>query len=475
MSNNYFFYLQRNGKVIKEIDKKLTNFQTEIKNDDELIIIDDLEIKNKLDELIQKNGPTPPQNSPKMKKKLNDDFGHILKTFLKSRIEKSEITIIKDTKKKDILKYIFIGLIILLIVSIIAYIFWPDKDPGEQLVDEDLVIDIKYIPNMIYRYDYKKNLQAKAEGSSVSEENSTQEIKLSSDFFFIVKSAHYENNSENKIKKQWHTGYLAILNLTYINETCVTEMIYDKNLYEILNKRNLGGNQNTNDRKLSSSIGNITFVKINFYGNGDIKGIYYPKDIFSLPNMMYIKEFVNLIIPKISPDLYTSSINDTLNELQKKDEQFDNETEINDTNNFHENDNNLRNLEEKRSNSNENININKKRIYRVLSNDNQIYQIEEYLSPSLSENINYDLREKNNCSKCSNPDLTQFSTGNIQSNEADLENSVFNKTIYTNINKKGILESATEIENLLMITDNNEENDLGDQTLKEKIFNDSNQ
>ena len=153
------------------------------------------------------------------------------------------------------------------------------------------MINVQYIPNMLYRYNYKKYIKMKAEGSSITEENSTKEINQSSDFFFIIKEAHSEINYETKINKKWYTGYLAILNLSMINETGAVEMIYDNNLYNTLNNINLNGNQKKSNEKrnLDSSVGNTTFVKINFYGNGNIKNIYYPKNIFSLQNMMYIK------------------------------------------------------------------------------------------------------------------------------------------------------------------------------------------
>ena len=93
-----------------------------------------------------------------------------------------------------------------------------------------------------------------------------------------------------------------------------------------------------------------------------------------------------------------------------------------------------------------------------------------------NENDNYNLREKNNCLNCSNPNLTQFSTESIKSNEADLEDSIINKTIHTNINKDGILESVIEIEKSIMKTkqDENEE-DLRDVKFKVDTFNDNNQ
>ena len=512
MSRVNYYYLKRKGEIIKEIDKNLKVCQTGIKNRDEIIIIDDMELKKKLDEQIRLNELNENKLTIKInKKKLNDDFNQILKIFLKKRVDKSQIKLIKDTieneKKKRNIRYIMLGVFLFLVLALIGvgvYFYFKIKgnENDNSYINEELVIDIKYIPNMIYRYNFKKKIQMKAEGESISEENSTKEIDQGSDFFLIIREEHSEKNNKTSISKRWYTGYLAIVNLSFLNETGATEMIYDKYLYNTLNQRNLKNDVNKKDkekRNLDTSIGNITFVKIEFYENGGIKNIYYPKDIFSLPNMMYVKEYFNLIIPKISPDLYTDSINDTLNNYllnnsQENDEEFSDSNDTfnnfddyfenndtfyddNETNETNDDIDDFRHLEEKKNKLNKPTK--RKKIYRLLSNNSssQEYQIEEYLTSSLiEENINYNLREKNNCSNCSNPNLTQFSTESIKSDAVDLENSIINKTIYTNINKDGILESVIEIEKSIMKTvqDENEE-DLRDIQFKEDTFNDDNQ
>lgn len=109
------------------------------------------------------------------------------------------------------------------------------------------------------------------------------------------------------------------------------------------------------NKDLNQSIGNITFVKIEFYENGDIKNYYIPKDNnFSLLNMEFLKEDCQFIIPKISSNLYTTSINDTLNEIISQDKNKR-------ISNFNEN-YNLRNLKEKKEKLNDNK-INKRALY----------------------------------------------------------------------------------------------------------------
>ena len=49
--------------------------------------------------------------------------------------------------------------------------------------------------------------------------------------------------------------------------------------------------------------GNLCFTKIDFYENGEIISISYPINNFILSYMEFIKEYVELIIPKISSSL----------------------------------------------------------------------------------------------------------------------------------------------------------------------------
>ena len=105
---------------------------------------------------------------------------------------------------------------------------------------------------------------------------------------------------------------------------------------------------------------------------------------------------------------------------------------------------------------------NKKEYYKYISNtspkESQEFDIEEYLSSPSDISSNYNVREKTNSSNITN--LIEFSTENIESKEVHLENSILNKTINTNINKEGLLESVTEIENAMILNEKNEEDDI---------------
>ena len=118
LSRVYFLYLQRHGKIIKQINRNSKVSQERIKDNDNIIIIDDMEIKKKLDELVELKRITLQLKDNKNKvKNDNNDFDIILKTFFKSR---GEIPNLKEKKKKDIIKYILIGLFFLLILSFIG-------------------------------------------------------------------------------------------------------------------------------------------------------------------------------------------------------------------------------------------------------------------------------------------------------------------------------------------------------------------
>ena len=91
-----------------------------------------------------------------------------------------------------------------------------------------------------------------------------------SDLFFIVRERHIEKDNIKKIEKEWYSGYIGFLNVTFNNQTHDMMSIYDKKLYQIINKKNL--------RRLDESYSqykenntNICFIKLEFYQNGEIK------------------------------------------------------------------------------------------------------------------------------------------------------------------------------------------------------------
>ena len=137
--------------------------------------------------------------------------------------------------------------------------------------------------------------------------------------------------------------------------------------------------------------------------------------------MEYIKEFSQLIIPKISRDLYSNSINEFLKEFDKDEEDVDKSL-------------NLRFLTEKEKNHKHHER--KKRIKRIISNNSsEEFKIEEYLTPSSfndSNSENIELRETTNCSNCSEQNINEFSIQKVKNEQVDIENNSINKTVNYN-------------------------------------------
>ena len=350
-------------------------------------------------------------------------------------ITKNEEQLESKPKKKYILLGIFLAILLIGVGLGIYLLFFKEEI---QYSEEDLVVNIKYQKDMLYRYSLRKTTEMKVNGNSVDKGNNSSNIEELSDFLMIIREENIEKNKQNLTSKKWFSGYLSLLNISLSNKTDIIQIIYDKELNKIINYRD----------KINYSDVDLSFVKIDFYENGEIKNIYYPNRNFSLSNIQYIKEYSKLIIPKIASNLYTNNISQTLRNLIEKDKS--------------KNKTYFRSLKEKKEN--DRYFINKKKLYKFDSNESENFEVEEYLIPPEEETFNYNLREKNNISNCKNINLTEFSMENIENNEVNLKNSLLNKTVYTTINNEGILESVTEIEIALLINEKEEE--------KEKIIED---
>ena len=348
----------------------------------------------------------------------------------------------KSKKKKIILSII---ILIVIISAAAVYLFFELKKDGEEepteqkkeYKKEDLVVNLNYKPNMIYRYILKKKISMDIEGQT-NQGNSINETDQISDFFVLIKQENIEKNETNLIEKKWFSGYLGILNISVHYENNITQIINNEKLKYLLNGE---------DKESISYIDDLVFVKVDFYENGDIINFYLPNNNFSIINMQYIKEYSKLIFPRISSDLYTDSIDGTLNELIQKENKEEKLRKLNEKNNI------------------ENLNkINHKKLYRILSDntvdDSQEFELEEYLSEPTEESKYYDLREKSNISNITN--LTEFSMGNIESKDVNLKNSEINKTTYSTINQDGFLESVTHLEKAIIINEENHEENISE-------------
>ena len=186
---------------------------------------------------------------------------------------------------------------------------------------EELAVQRTYPKNRIFVYSNEHVTKMKIEGEKINKENSTQFFNKTSDFIFITRSEFLEKDTESLVEKQWYTGYLAILDLIVPNGTYNNCIIYDEkiNNYLYKKKRIL---DNLND-SFAKNEGNFCFAKIEFYHNGEIKNIFLPHG-FNLGHFSYIEEYLKLLLPKISSNLYVDNIENEINNMVKKSDEDDN-------------------------------------------------------------------------------------------------------------------------------------------------------
>ena len=321
---------------------------------------------------------------------------------------------------------------------------------------EELVVKVGYKPGKAFIYRNVKSLKFELE----MEEQSSKEQKVSNngDFLLYVRDKYYERG-ENNTKIAWYSGYLAIIDLKYSNDSDSEQYnyIHDFILINILNENN----SNTNSYlplPNNSDSDTMVFVKIDFYENGDIKNLYYPKsENFSILYMDIIKELASLIIPKISANLYSENIRDHLNEMLKELEEDNNSTDSKG--------NLLRRLSEisKKSKGNKGTEKQLKKIkkitYRVLQENSEENETETILEQELlpvEADVDINLRQIDKSSENSS-ELLLLSLQNVLSDKAKLLGSLDNKTVYTNITDDGLVKSVKENDQALFVNDSKDE------------------
>ena len=341
----------------------------------------------------------------------------------------------KPKSKIKILLIIIASLVVLISITfVIIYFFIILKKDEKQKVyeKENLIVNIGYKPNIVYHYILNKRTQTNVVGA-INPENSTKEIKQFFDFFLLIEKENIEKDEIKLEQKKWFTGYLAILNASINYEINNTQILENKYLYSILNE----------EKEINSMENSTSFVKVDFYENGDIINFYTPINNFPILYMQYIKEYSKLIFPKISSELYSNNIEESLNKLIEQENNVQNEY--------------TRKLYEEGFN-------NKLKSYKIISdnnnNDSQEFEMEESIVSSNDKSKYYDLREKSNNSNEIN--LIEFSMENLESKEANLKNSELNKTINTSINKDGLLESVTQIERAIIVNEENNGEDISE-------------
>ena len=432
----YYLYLSRNQNIIKELDKNEQLSKSDIKTGDKVIISDKIIKINSKEKTI------------KLSKfdnlETNNEFVYSPKLYNKKKRNIKNKQIKKFTKKFWIILAL-ISIFILLTIGALLYHFvfskkkTPPENPPVLLEKEDLIVNINYPIDILFKYENNKLIKMKSEKKTKNDTSSKEQL-LNADVFFIIRKHSVENDNLTNITRNLFSGYLGIFNMIIKNETNDIQIMHDKQVDQIINL--LSKNKNEKKPNLSyieEEKNNLCFVKIEFYENGEIINITYPSNFFSLSNMQYIKDYAKLIIPKISSKLYNEDIENKLNNL------LNNETV------------NGENKELKELNNNKDKIIEKK-IRRISSNDSlEDFEIEDYLTPTDNQPLNIELREKMNFTNENEQNLHEISMNNINNDKVDIDGGTLNKSIYRTINNDGILESIIEYENIILKSDNDSE------------------
>ena len=398
----------------------------------------------------------------------------------------------KKDKNKLLLKKILIPSIIILfliILGILLYFFVFKKEKiiieEENYEQEKLVTKINYTPDVLYRYESNKKTNMIVAGINETNNESRQSFEQYIDFIFTIRNKHFEVEN-NVTKKNWYTGYIGILNITINNGTDDMVIFYDKNLNKYINKvnniRNLNSDNINLNQKYTDENDTACFIKIEFYENGEIKNIFIPK-IFLMSNMLFIDNIIKLIIPKISPDLYTNNITDELIKLKI----YSNESESSSNNEEEEEDEEIDEKEESKNNRILGENNGLQNNYDNDSFFDEYNMTEDYIeNDNINSSINIELREINNKSQNVENDLiknsvniTHMSYQSLENQEISLKGSELNTIIYSNINKNGILFMVKEIQTAVMNQPDNLDNDeealKKEENLRKEIYNSDNQ
>ena len=452
LDDNYSLYLKRQDIIIKRLSKEKQLYELDLKKNDEIIV------SFKSYDILP------------LTEKCNNSFNNNIKYLVTSEsIETSNKKENKTKKRNSPFLFIIIILIPLILIAIIFLIKWlkNKKDNKEEkkieYIKEKLISNKKYPVDLLLRYNISKIYNIELEAEKTVFQTVNQEM----DFIFIVRKNEKEKNEKDLIEKEKFEGYIALLKAKIINETEEKISVYDRYLNYILDGQILDKNKQMEiNESLNRTIGengNYCFAKVNFYLNGKIIDFYLPENFEKNCGFTYIDDIARLMIPKISPELYVSNITEELNKIRKmnefKNKSFDNEN--------HNKSNKIK-LSKKRHKS-YTIPYERNEIYNrdlEVSNNSKFYinytgdiKVDEYIVEPESESIDIDLREANenkirNATNYTN--LTQYSIKTVENDEVQMKGSLSNSTIYSIIDKDGILESIEEIKIVSMKSDNME-------------------
>ena len=286
---------------------------------------------------------------------------------------------------------------------------------------------------------------------------------------------------------------------------------YNEELHKFI--QSIDGTKKRNLRKLNESIEpsilnddkELCFVKINFYENGEIKDIFYPKE-FNIDNMVYIDKITKLIIPKLSKNLYTENIDAKIDKLNKilqgiyeeeeEEEKIENTFLDNELHQeiFDENYESDKDLIANRENDvilRKNSESEKENFYNTDDLNNQS-DSGDIINNDINESLSEGEIDKEN-SKSLNDEatkfvykgieenetfinITDFELENVESAHAKLDGSVLKRIKNSFIDEKGMLVFISESEDMTIVQPEGNSNELTmeEKKLKSDIYNENN-
>ena len=355
----------------------------------------------------------------------------------------------------------------------------------------------------IYNSDKVMQIELESEMNKTNDAQKKSTIKEYMDFSLIIKEENEEIIEEQNLIKKWYTGYISLLNLTINNGTHDIGLNYNNNLQKYISefdknrRKNLRALNEATNSTLLINENELCFVKINFYENGEIRDIFIPEGL-NEDNMVYINKIINLIIPKLSKNLYSENINEKIEEIDNlieenndeeeeileeystdetyEQEYFEEKDEIyvdfnnDDDNNINYNnyDNSLRKISE--------INDTIENIDLIYDDYGEELEIENINSTSEDDTFKYNLKgieENETFSK-----IIDFNLENIEGAHAKLEGSNLRRIRNSFIDEKGMLVFIVEKENITIIQPDKESlSDLTEEEykLKSEIYNENNE
>ena len=129
--------------------------------------------------------------------------------FLNERLINNKRDYPKSKSKAKIIMLIIIIFLIIALATVTALFFYlrinQDQDEKESIekdyTKEDLIVNINYKPNMIYRYILRKNTLMNVEGV-INKDNSTKTAEQFSEIFLFIKQENIEKDEKKLTTKK---------------------------------------------------------------------------------------------------------------------------------------------------------------------------------------------------------------------------------------------------------------------------------